>query len=214
MGTEQQVGPTRSDVLASEQAALAAVLQDLSADQWDQPSLCPDWTIREVVTHLSFHIHRDGFRETYGSSTKYQAILAERAGANTTEGLRAWFGSPVPSAAARSAINLAELVIHGQDVRRPLGLGHSFPDAVVVDCLDQCTSVSGNLFIVGRPRRLGRGLRLEATDGDWARGHGPLVTGPAEALLMAVAGRAPAVDDLQGDGVSVLAGRLATERAG
>jgi len=211
MGTEQQVRTTVAEALTSEQAALATVLHELTPEQWTASSLCPAWTIQEVVTHLAFHIHRDGLRETLGSSTKYQAILAERAQADTTEGLVAWFESPVPSAAARSSVNLAELVIHGQDVRRPLGIGHGFPGTLLDDCLDRCTSFSGNLFVVGRSRRLGHGLRLVATDTGWAKGRGPVVTGPAEALLMAVAGRAAAMDDLRGDGVEVLAGRLATE---
>ena len=163
------------------------------------------------MKHLAFHIHRDGFRETYGSSTKYQRILAERAHADTIDGIVAWFESPVPTAAAASAINLAELVIHGQDVRRPLGIDHTFPPGLVVSCLDQCTSFSGNLFTVGRLRRLGRGLELVATDTDWVKGSGPTVAGPAEALLMAVAGRAGPEDDLRGPGVEILARRRETE---
>lgn len=211
MGTEPGTATTVAETLVSEQAAFAALLHGLADEQWVQPSLCPGWTVQEVVTHLAFHIHRDGFREVYGSSSKYQAILAERAGADTIEGLVAWFESPVPTAAATSPVNLAELVIHGQDVRRPLGLAHSFPEALVVSCLEQCTTVSGNLFIVGRRRRLGRGLGLVATDADWAQGSGPIVTGQAEALLMALAGRAAALDDLTGAGVEVLAGRMAAE---
>ena len=214
MGTEQQVQTTVAEALTSEQAALATVLHDVTPDQWTAPSLCPAWTIQEVVTHLAFHIHRDGFRETFGSTAKQQAILVERAQADTPARLVAWFESPVPTAAAASPVNLAELVIHGQDVRRALAVGHTFPDALLDQCLDRCTSVSGNLFVVGRGRRLGHGLRLVATDTGWAKGSGPVVTGPAEALLMAVAGRAAAVDDLRGPGVEALARRLGTDSTG
>ena len=34
-----------------------------------------------------------------------------------------------------------------------------------------------------------KGLKLVATDLDWTAGSGPTVEGPAEALLMAIAGR-------------------------
>jgi hypothetical protein len=53
-----------------------------------------------------------------------------------------------------------------------------------------------------------RGLRLVATDIDWSIGHGAEVTGPAEALLMAIAGRRDAVDELAGPGQPTLARRL------
>ena len=125
----------------------------------------------------------------------------------------AWFESPVPASAAASAVNLAEMAIHGQDVRRHFGVGHTFPDALLDQCLDRCTSVSGNLFAVGRGRRLGHGLRLVATDTGRATGSGPVVTGPAGSPADGGAGRAAAVADLQGPGVEVLARRLATESA-
>ena len=41
---------------------------------------------------------------------------------------------------------------------------------------------------LGAGRRI-RGLRLRATDVEWAHGRGPEVTGPGEALLMAMTGR-------------------------
>ena len=64
---------------------------------------------------------------------------------------------------------------------------------------------------IGAFRRI-RGLRLVATDLDWAMGKGAEVTGPGEALLMAMAGRGDAVDELAGPGSSVLAGRVRGQR--
>jgi len=54
-----------------------------------------------------------------------------------------------------------------------------------------------------------RGLRLVATDVDWSTGHGPVVTGPGEALLMALAGRSDALGELDGPGALTLADRIA-----
>jgi hypothetical protein len=61
---------------------------------------------------------------------------------------------------------------------------------------------------VGNFRRAGHRLRLVATDIDWSHGDGPEVTGPGEALLMAIARRPAALADLRGAGVSILAERL------
>ena len=51
-------------------------------------------------------------------------------------------------------------------------------------------------------------LRLVATDLEWTHGKGPEVRGPGEALLMVMAGRADALGDLHGPGLTTLAARL------
>jgi hypothetical protein len=51
------------------------------------------------------------------------------------------------------------------------------------------------------------GYKLTATDMDWSHGSGPEVIGPAEALVMMMAGRLGALDDLSGEGKAVLATR-------
>lgn len=56
--------------------------------------------------------------------------------------------------------------------------------------------------------RLARGLRLSPTDLDWTHGSGPEVTGPAEAVLMAITGRPSAIGELAGPGQPVLNARL------
>ncbi len=52
-----------------------------------------------------------------------------------------------------------------------------------------------------------KGLRLTAPDIDWTHGSGPTVSGPGEALLVALAGRPSGLTDLTGDGVPTLAER-------
>ena len=51
-------------------------------------------------------------------------------------------------------------------------------------------------------------LRLVATDLEWEHGDGDEVTGTGEALLMAVAGRASALTELDGPGLATLAARV------
>jgi uncharacterized protein (TIGR03083 family) len=197
----------------AEQDAFAALVRGLRPEAWDLPSLCPAWTIRDVVAHVAFHTHRSGMRETLGSTEKHTALLVQREQAETNEGLIEWFISPTPVTAAESKVNLCELVIHQQDVRRVLGAGRGYPEPTMSLCLDYCHSVSGNIFVVGRIRRLTRGLRLVASDMSWARGNGPEVIGTGEAVLMAIAGRSAALADLSGRGVPVLAERFETDRA-
>ncbi len=197
----------------AEQDAFAALVQGLRPEEWDLRSLCPAWTIRDVVEHVAFHTHRSGMRETFGSTEKHTALLVEREQAESTEGLIEWFTSPTPANTAESKVNVCELVIHQQDVRRVLGATRDYPEPTLSLCLDYCHSVSGNIFVVGRIRRLARGLRLVASDMSWARGNGPEVIGTGEAVLMAIAGRSAALADLTGSGVAVLAERFETDRA-
>ena len=42
----------------------------------------------------------------------------------------------------------------------------------------------------------------------WAQGQGPEITGPSEALALAIGGRAVALDDLAGPGLPVRRSRL------
>ncbi|MFG1616352.1 maleylpyruvate isomerase family mycothiol-dependent enzyme [Nonomuraea wenchangensis] len=43
--------------MASERRELAAMLESLTPAQWDAPTLCAGWRVREVAAHMSF-----GFR--------------------------------------------------------------------------------------------------------------------------------------------------------
>ena len=53
-----------------------------------------------------------------------------------------------------------------------------------------------------------RGLRVQANDVAFARGDGPLVSGPGEALLLALSGRVVALDELAGEGLVTLRSRV------
>jgi uncharacterized protein (TIGR03083 family) len=182
-------------------------------DQWSTPSLCPGWTVRDVVVHLAYHTHRSGLKETLGNLDKTTAMMVERENASSREGLLRWFGSP-PAPGERTANGtLAELVIHQQDMRRPIALPREYPEDVLWSSLDLCTTRQGNIFVVDRRFRLGRGLRLVATDLGWTTGKGPEVRGTAEAVLMAIAGRRGVLPDLDGEGVRVIDHRLRTQPA-
>ena len=100
-------------------------------------------------------------------------------------------------------IALTDGTIHHQDIRRPLGL----PRDVPADRLRCALDFARNAPTIRAKKRI-RGLTLTATDLDWSTGSGPVVEGPAESLLMALAGRRGIVEELSGPGRPTLAERI------
>ena len=191
----------------TEYAAFVELACALSQEEWIHPSLCEQWTCGDVVLHIGYHT-RKSVSDSFRSRDKVVARMVEREDAATREGLLTWLERPVPDAARRDKGNVCELVIHAQDIRRAIQRPHEHPETTMRFCLDTCTTMYGTVFVVGRTRRVGKNLRLVATDMDWSWGDGPEVSGPAEALLMALAARPAALADLDGDGLAVMARRL------
>ena len=98
--------------------------------------------------------------------------------------------------------------MHAQDVRRPLGLCRTPP----VEAVTQVARFQASRDFTVSSRRTAEGLRLEATDGPFATGDGPLGTGTTLALTMAMAGRRAYCDDLTGPGAAVLHDRCSRGR--
>lgn len=208
---------TKPDLMAlaeEERADLLALLRDLTPTQWDAPSLCTQWRVRDVATHLISYDElsstqtvttflRGGLRPAKVNEvalTKYKDLDTHQiidlvARSQRPRGLPAGF---------KGGIALTDGTIHHQDIRRALNLPRVIPEHRLVPVLD---------FSLGAPtlpsKGNSRGLRLVATDVDWSSGDGPEVTGPGEALLMAVAGRPQALEDLSGEGLPTLSERVA-----
>jgi uncharacterized protein (TIGR03083 family) len=100
---------------------------------------------------------------------------------------------------------LAEVVVDAQDIYRPLGIPPDIPESHLRAVADFLKRASG----FGTKKRIAD-LRLVASDMDWTHGDGPEVTGPAEALVMLMAGRLAAMGDLAGEGKPTLARRCAS----
>ncbi len=210
----------RADIAASialERSELARDLAGIDAEHWDEPSLCAGWNIRDVVGHLLYldraytrppRLVLDTLRHGGSLNRALAATARVRAAGTTTlqliddiaaarwEKRFAFRVHPWP------AMMLGEVVIHGQDIRRPLGLTHAFDTDVLRAVADVLLR---RVYPWGRTSRV-TGVRLEATDAEWSTGEGPMVRGPLEALVMVLAGRASASSDLDGDGVAFLKG--------
>jgi hypothetical protein len=100
---------------------------------------------------------------------------------------------------------LGEIVVHSEDIRRPLGIPGSAAAEAIDACLQMYTQAS---FPVGGKQRID-GLRLVAADTGWAHGQGAEVSGPGLSLMLAMTGRDAGLAELTGDGVPTLRSRLA-----
>ncbi len=205
---------SRTALATAERHDLADFLETLTPEQWGRQSLCQGWTVRDVVAHLISYEEvgmlrfvggfvRHGFRfgrmnerrlAEFGTRTPDELVAYVRAHAKPSG----------PTAVADARIGLTDGLIHHQDIRRALGRPRQVPPERLAPVL--------GFAMIAPPlpaKQNGQGLRLVATDLDWSYGSGPEVTGPGEALLMAVCGRSHALPELGGAGLATLADRVA-----
>ncbi|MGW0649993.1 maleylpyruvate isomerase family mycothiol-dependent enzyme [Streptomyces umbrinus] len=202
-------------LIRAERTALAADLADLTDEQWATPSLCTGLTVREVLAHLTAGASLNSVRWLAGvircrfDFDKQVAMrLAEQLGATPSETLER-FRRVVPSTTKPPLPTLAmlgETIVHGEDIRRPLGIVRDHPIETVTQVAEY---YRGSDLVVLAKGRID-GLSLTATDGPFMTGVGPLVSGTTLALVMAMTGRATYCDDLEGDGVDLLRARCDT----
>ena len=201
-------------VLAEEERTdLLTLLRDLTDAEWDAPSLCTQWSVRDVATHVVSYDElsvptlvgtflRGGIKvsgvnavalDRY-SDLEPDAVVDLLARNLHPSGLPAGFGG---------GIALTDGTIHHQDIRRALGRPRTVPAHRLEPVLD---------FALGAPtipaKKNAKALKLTATDLDWTTGDGPEVSGPGEALLMAIAGRPDSLDELTGPGLATLRARV------
>jgi uncharacterized protein (TIGR03083 family) len=199
--------------IADHRRSVADLLADLADDEWERPSLCAEWRIRDVAAHLAMTplhppmlgvladavrargdfdvVNRDMARRHAAAlgSTELVAELREHAGSRR---------KPVITTYRNL---LFDVLVHSQDIALPLGRELPLPADAVRAGLDR-------VWAMGWPfhaRRRLAGVRLTATDLDWSAGTGPEVAGPAAPLLLLLTGRtAAALGALSGPGTTRL----------
>jgi len=192
-----------------ERAALADDLSTLTPEQWDKPSLCGGWSVRDVVAHMtaSAMITPPAFlAKIIGSGFSFSRMqtkdIARERGTSNADAL-ARFRAQVDSTKhppGPTEAWLGEALIHGEDIRRSVGMTHEYQTDAAVRVAE---FYKGSNLVVGAKKRIA-GLHLRATDAEWSHGEGPEVSGPVMSLVMAMTGRKPALADLTGDGVATL----------
>ncbi|WP_435975352.1 maleylpyruvate isomerase family mycothiol-dependent enzyme [Streptomyces sp. Qhu_M48] len=194
----------------AERGALIDDLADLDDEQWRRPSLCDGWTVHDVLAHLvdTARTTRLGFmiglaRARFDFDRQNAVGVERERGVTPQETLERFrlVASRRSTPPAPLDSRLVEEVVHGEDIRRPLGLTRSYPEQAVVRSLRLQTRTPASFG--GAKELMGR-VRLTATDADLTIGTGPEANGPALSLLLAVTGRKVALDDLRGPGVTAL----------
>ena len=176
----------RTALARQERAEFVDLLDDLTPQQWDAPTLCSEWRVRHVVAHVFSYGELSGpevarrlSRGRFRLDRINQICLAELAGrapAELTALARRCVEPRGLAAGFRGAIALVDGMIHQQDIRRPLGLPRTIPPERLISALEFAKSSPA---IHGFRHR--RGLRMVATDLGWSVGTGPEVTGTGEA---------------------------------
>ncbi len=193
---------------------LADWLGTLSASQLNTPSLCSEWTVREVAGHLLVSLQgsprqfvveilRRGF-----SIDRANAELARRAASLPFETLLTRFRDnagrrlKVPVVGVHGP--LIDLLVHGGDMRLPLGLAMPAEPDLAVEAMDYLTRGTPGLV----PKARLTGLQLVSVDLGRSWREGEPVEGELNDLLMAVCGRRAVLKRLDGPGAKLLAERI------
>lgn len=194
----------------AEREALVGTLRELSPEEWEHPSLCAGWTVREVAAHITASpqvrftdfpvmlarggfsynrmILRDGQRR---GRAPIEQILADH---ERLAGVRRHPPMLTPLEP------LTDILVHTQDILRPLGRDYTAPSEAILLAADRVRRMA--LFLGSR--RIIRSVRMVATDAGWVRGDGPTIEAPMQELLMVCAGRTPDLAAVSGDGLELL----------
>ena len=200
-------------VVAEQRRVLADLLDDIGTTGWDAPSLCVQWRVRDVAAHVALTPQSPGVVRILAAGVRargdFDAVNrdlatahADRLGTALPGGLRQLADSRRTPAITTLDNLLFDTLVHVQDVAVPSG--HAVPMP-----LGAGRVAADRVWRMGWPfwaRRRLRGLRLAATDVDWAVGDGNEVRGPIGALLLVLTGRtAAALPQLDGPGAERLA---------
>lgn len=187
----------------TQRSALCDILEALTDDQWQQPSLCGGWTVRDVAAHLTFSHAR--LRDVMGpwlrAGLRNNAMIRDAAVACPLEHgeiiatIRGFVGSRRRAPFITEKEPLLDILIHTQDICVPLDIDHPMPPDAAVVAIERVMRLNRTPFRLRAPLR---GVRLSATDADWAWGEGEPIRGELRWLLLFTAGRDVARHHLTG----------------
>jgi uncharacterized protein (TIGR03083 family) len=203
---------TETDVwtdVHEERQALLELLETLTSEQWDARSLCTEWQVRDVVGHMVSETHMTVAQVAWGLVTsgfrinRFIGKDARRRGSAPVAELLTDFRSVLLARSHLPGLSslsmLTDIVVHQMDIRCPLDLPRCVPDGRMIPVASNLWS---NGFFPGP--KLFQDLRATATDAEWSAGDGIDIAGPIEALVLTLAGRFSALDQLHGDGLATL----------
>lgn len=198
-------------VIEQERLSLAALLQELTDDEWNSPSLCAGWRIKDVAAHVALAPQPPGpltmLAEGLRAGGRFHKLnhdisvrYADRPDVDLVVELRTHAASRRLPKVTNFRNILYDTLVHGQDIAIPLGRSREMPK-------DAARAGVERVWTMGWPfwakRRFGR-FRFVATDVDWSAGDGLEVSGPVCALLLLLTGRSIAIERLSGPGADAL----------
>ena len=224
MTAHQLPGPAVLDrdqvwqVIGEQRLSLVGLLEQLSDEEWQQPSLCAGWAVRDVAAHLT--LQQLGLGGTIGMVARWRGSMdrtiayaacqraAGRPAGQIIAEIRNMAGSRRHTIGVTHLETLTDILVHGQDIAIPLGRRHDMPPRAAAAAASRVLTMRWPPPLPAA--RKVAGFRLTATDTPWSFGQGPRISGPIGALLLVCAGRLAALPQLSGEGTERLAARLST----
>ena len=208
-------------VITAQRLGLARLLEGLSATEWEQPSLCAGWRVRDVAAHVAMapqvpglgSMLADGIRAR-GSFHRLNHDVAVRHATRPTHDIVAELRTHADSRRLPVVTNyrniLFDVLVHTQDIAIPLGRDYPMP-------YEAARAGASRVWTMGWPfwaRHRLRGVRVIASDTDWSAGSGVELRGPIGMLLLLLTGRTvAAMPHLAGQGVHTITERSVVPRA-
>ena len=199
--------------VADERRKIAALIDGLDEAQLATQSLCAGWDVKTVAAHLVSDF-ADGFWGFQAAAVRHfgvhrgiDALARRRAqlpAADIAASLRDGADHRLSPPVSGPVSGLTDVLVHGGDIRIPLGLTFDPAPDLVSLALDFLTGFRAMAFV---PFDRLRGIRLRADDVGRSWGKGAELHGPAPALMMAACGRGALSDQLDGPGLSILRNR-------
>jgi uncharacterized protein (TIGR03083 family) len=194
--------------------ALGEYLAQLTPEDWNKPSLCAGWTVKDVAAHMLViptmskgQVFGAFLRSGFNLDKMNAKLVEQQTAQMSTAEIAAKTRSSATSQGMPPGLKLPgvfnELAIHSADISEAVGKPFDLPTADYVACLEHLKAVQP---VFGARDRIA-GLQLQATDSEWSTGSGPNVSGPSKQLLLAMAGRRSALDNLTGEGLATLRSR-------
>lgn len=214
--------PTQADAvwfaIDDQRRRTADLLDQLTEDQWDQPSLCQGWTVRHVAAHLT--LQQQSMRDAATFIARHPSMLRSpslnrvihdsaviQSAIGTEEvihRIRTTIGSRRHNAFVTPLETLSDILVHSQDIAIPLGLDLEMSPAASAIAASRLWDTRDTWLAKVFQRLPLNAYQLTAVDADWTRGSGPEVRGPMGALLLLVTGRRAALTHLTGEGADAL----------
>jgi uncharacterized protein (TIGR03083 family) len=196
-------------MIQTERGSLSEFLGTVTPEQWSAPTWCDKWNVQQLVGHLiaaanvtAPHFFAGLVKNGFSFDGFVEGDLVQYA-AGTPAEVKQRFDGIVDSTRTPPGpkyVALGEVMCHGEDIRRALGSKGDHPAEHLVTLAESYKKTGAPL----RAKKRVTGLKLTATDVDWSTGEGPEVSGPAMSLILAMVGRARALDDCEGPGVEEL----------